>query len=84
MHWGPDKLMKICTDEIGIDPKTGAVFLFFNKAKDKLKIFFLDDDGSQEVMRVLPKNSFMVPVAKKKDRYVKIDAKLLPKLFRSG
>jgi hypothetical protein len=35
MHWGPDKSSKTCTNEMGINPKTGAVFLFFNKAKDK-------------------------------------------------
>jgi transposase len=63
MQWGPVKLSRLCTEEIGIDPKTGAVFLFFNKAKDKLKVFFLDDEGSQELMKVMPKGGFMVPVA---------------------
>lgn len=83
MQWGPEKLAKTCTDEIGIDPKTGAVFLFFNKAMDQLKVFFFDDDGSQEFMKVLPKGSFLVPVANEDEKYVEIDAKTLPKLLRS-
>ncbi len=81
MQWGPEKLTKICVDEIGIDPKSGAVFLFFNHAKDRLKIFFLDGDGSQTFMKVLPRGGFMVPVAHSGAKYVKVDAKKLSSIF---
>jgi len=82
MQWGPAKLSKICTEQMGINPVTGAVFIFFNKAMDKLKVFFLDDEGSQEFMKILPKGGFMVPVAEEGKRYVKISGKTVQKLFR--
>lgn len=82
MQWGPAKLSKICTEEMGIKPETGAVFIFFSKAMDKLKVFFLDDEGSQELVKILPKGGFIVPVAEEGKPYVKISGKTVKKLFR--
>jgi hypothetical protein len=82
MQWGPAKLSKLCTEQMGINPATGAVFIFFNKAMDKLKVFFVDDEGSQEFMKILPKGGFMVPVAEEGKRYVKISGKTVHTLFR--
>ena len=67
MQWGEGKLKEICKQEMKIEPKIGEVFLFFNKAMDKLKLFFVDYDGTQEIMKVLPKGGFMLPVADTND-----------------
>lgn len=49
IRWGEAKLIELCRTEMGIDPKRGRVFLFFNRKKDQTKLFFLDDSGSQEL-----------------------------------
>lgn len=83
MNWGAKKLTQICKDEMGLDPKRGDVFLFCNRKKDQMKIFFLDDLGSQEFQKLLPQGGFMLPVAKEGEKFVKIDRKKLDSLFRS-
>ena len=47
MNWGEKKLTKICKEEMGIEPTLGSVFLFFNYKLNQLKLFFLDETGSQ-------------------------------------
>lgn len=82
MGWGEKKLTQLCVDEIGIDPRTGAVFLFFNKKQDQLKLFFLDSTGCQQHLKMLPQGGFMLPAPKEGERFIKIDRKKLESLFR--
>lgn len=82
MNWSEKKLGQLCRDEMGIEPKVGAVFLFFNKKQDQMKLFFRDDDGHQEFLKMLPQGGFMLPVPKEGERFVKVDSKKLDSLFR--
>lgn len=82
MKWGKNKLIEICIHEMGMDPANKDLFLFFNKEKDKLKLFFLDADGSQEIMKVLPKGGFMMPVAMYGEKCIRLEASKLQSLFR--
>lgn len=84
MQWGENKLIDLCLNEMKIDPKKGGVFLFFNKAMDKLKLFFIDDSGSQEITKVLLKGGFMLPLPEKENEIVvKIAKSKLDIIFRS-
>jgi hypothetical protein len=83
MNWGEKKLTQLCKDDIGIDPQSGAVFLFFNSKKDQMKLFFLDNDGSQEFQKLLPQGRFLLPVPKEREKFVKIERKKLNSLFKS-
>lgn len=83
MRWGENKLKNLCIEEMKIDPKKGEVFLFFNKAMDQLKLFFIDDISVQEVVKALPKGGFMLPVAKENDIVVKVERKKLDAIFKS-
>ena len=83
MNWGEKKLTQICLNEMGIDPKAGGVFLFYNRKMDQMKLFFLDDMGSQEFLKMLPQGGFMLPVAKEGEKYIKIGRDKLDSLFRS-
>lgn len=83
MNWGEKKLTQLCTDEMGIDPKNGAVFLFFNTKKDQMKLFFLDNNGSQEFQKLLPQGGFLLPVPKEGAKFVKIERKKLDVIFKS-
>lgn len=84
IRWGEAKLIELCKTEMGIDPKRGGVFLFFNRKKDQLKLFFLDDTGSQELLKLLPRGGFMVPVPRDGEKFVKISVEKLNSLFRTG
>jgi hypothetical protein len=47
-----------------------------------IKLFFLDDTGSQEIMKVLPQGGFLLPVANANQKYIKIELSKLPSLLR--
>ena len=82
MKLGENKLIDLCMNKMGLNPTNGLVFLFFNKSQDKVKLFFLDDTGSQEIMKVLPQGGFLLPVANANQKYIKIELSKLPSLLR--
>jgi hypothetical protein len=40
MRWSEKKLTQLCWDEMGIDPRAGGVFLFYNSKRDQQSYFF--------------------------------------------
>lgn len=82
MNWGEKKLEQLCREEIGIDPADGDVFLFYNRSKDQIRLFFLDADGCQMVTKLLPKNAFLLPVVPEGERSTEISASMLATLFK--
>lgn len=82
MSWGEKKLVQLCKQEIGIDPADGDVFLFFNRAKDQIRLFFLDADGCQMLTKALPESAFLLPVAAEGERSMEIPASMLATLFK--
>jgi hypothetical protein len=84
IRWSEARLIELCKTEMGLDPKQGGVYLFFNRKKDQMKLFFLDDAGSQELLKVLPKGGFLVPAPKEGEKFVKIATSKLNSLFRTG
>lgn len=84
LRWGEDKLIELCKTEMGLDPKQGGVYLFFNRKKDQMKLFFCDDTGSQELLKVLPKGGFLLPASSPSERFIKISIAKLNSLFRTN
>ena len=84
MQWGHNRLNRLCIEELGIDPSNGDVFMFFNKAQDCLRVFFVDDTGDQSLTKKLDRGGFLVPTNNSADLFVRIRADLLPTLFKSG
>ena len=39
-RWGADRLAHIVKKEMDFEPRSGGVFIFFNKAKTRAKLFF--------------------------------------------
>jgi hypothetical protein len=83
MGWGPTRLSKLCRDELNMNPKEGGVYMFFNKAQDRLKIFFCDQDGDQTLEKMLVKGSFLLPTSNDSLSYITIRVSSLPTLFKS-
>lgn len=82
MSWGEKKLEQLCREEIGIDPADGGVFLFHNRAKDQIRLFFLEDDGCRMITKLLPKNAFLLPVVAEGERSMEISVSMLATLFK--
>jgi hypothetical protein len=72
MNWGEKKLTQICLTEMGIDRKAGGVFLFFNRKMDQMKLFFLDDMGSQVLSDTLCWQGNLVILHANPDRFLGI------------
>jgi hypothetical protein len=82
INWGEKKLTEICKQEMGIDPTHEDLFVFFNKDKDKLKLFHVDATGSQEIIKILPTGEFMIPVATQDEKYISLELTKLKSLFK--
>jgi transposase len=77
MRSGYDRLAEICRIELGVNPYSGAVFLFFNRQRDKARIIFYDGSGSCLFSKRLERGRFKVPFVDPKSAYAMIEAKQL-------
>ncbi|MFQ5506897.1 MAG: IS66 family insertion sequence element accessory protein TnpB [Planctomycetota bacterium] len=53
-----DGLCRIVRDEFDEDPFTGDVFVFFNKARDRIKLLFWDRNGFWLLYKRLERGTF--------------------------
>ena len=58
MRWGEKKLTALCKESLGVEPAVGVAFVFFNRKKDSLKLFFRDHRGPNEVQKWMPRGGF--------------------------
>lgn len=61
MRAGCDRLAQICKAELGMNPYGGAVFLFFNRDRNRARIYFYDGSGSCLFSKRLEKGRFKIP-----------------------
>ena len=45
LRWGFDRLAGVVTERLGRDARSRALFLFFGKRRDALKVIFFDGTG---------------------------------------
>jgi len=60
MRWGYDRIAGICSGELGQDPYKGQMFLFFNNAKNRARIFYYDGTGCCLFSKRLEVGAFQV------------------------
>jgi transposase len=60
---GMDRIAYICKAQLAMNPYGGAVFLFFNKSRDRAKIFFHDGSGPCLFLKRLDRGRFQLPRA---------------------
>lgn len=53
-----DALYKRAKDVIGLDPRSGHMFLFVNKARNRLKVLYYDGTGFVIIAKRLDKGRF--------------------------
>jgi transposase len=61
LRWGFHKLAGIAHERIGRNAKCGALFVFFGKRRDALKILFFDSTGICLFYKRLNKGVFRLP-----------------------
>ena len=77
-----DGLAAVARDVMGQDPLSGALFLFFNRAHDRVKVLWWDRSGYCILYKRLERGAFRVPRAMSPNgTHVTIDASELAKIL---
>ena len=65
LRWSFDRLAGVVSERIGREARSGALFLFFGKRRDALKILFFDGSG----MCIFYKRLLCGPLHKSRSAY---------------
>jgi len=61
LRWGFDRLSGIVAERMARPPRSGALFVFFGKRRDALKILFADSSGICLFYKRLDRGTFRLP-----------------------
>lgn len=82
MRWSFDKLAGVALERIGYDARSGALFIYFGKRRDAVKVLFFDGSGMCLFYKRLDRRVFRVPQASGPDvRHIELDEALLDALL---
>jgi len=77
-----DRLAGLAKEQVGYDARSGALFLFFGKRRDALKILFFDGSGMAIFYKRLDRGTFSIPERPSEtSRHVEIDDAALEALL---
>ena len=84
LRQGTDKLAKLCREVIRIEPNSATCFLFVNRRRDTLLMYFAGYDGDETLTKKLDKGSFLLPARDAhREPFVILKPAMLRRLFRS-
>jgi transposase len=63
LRWSFDRLSNLAAARVGREARCGALFLFFGRRQDALKILFIDGTGMCQFYKRLDRHRFKVPTA---------------------
>ena len=61
LRWSFDRLAGIASERIGREARSGALFVFFGKRREAIKVLFFDGSGMCVFYKRLDKGVFRVP-----------------------
>jgi len=61
LRWGFDRLAGLVAERIGRDARSGALFLFFGRRRQALKLLFFDGTGLCLFYKRLDRGTFRLP-----------------------
>ena len=77
-----DRLSGLAKEHIGYDARSGALFVFFGRRRDALKVLFFDGSGMVIFYKRLDRGRFQIPEATHPDvRHVEVDDATLEALL---
>lgn len=81
MRYSFDRLAGFATERVGYDPRGGALFVFFGRRRDAVKVLFFDGTGMCVFYKRLDRGTFRVPEVEAGAKYVELDDELLDALL---
>jgi transposase len=81
LRWSFDRLTGVVSERIGRDARSGALFVFFGKRRDALKVFFFDGSGLCVFYKRLDRSTYRLPAAEGDVKSVVIDERALDDLL---
>lgn len=61
LRWSFDRLRALVTERLGREVRGGALFVFFGRRRDAVKVLFADDSGLCLFYKRLDRGTFRVP-----------------------
>jgi transposase len=62
LRWSFDRLAGLVTERIGREARSGALFVFFGKRREAIKVLFFDGSGLCVFYKRLDRGVFRLPV----------------------
>jgi transposase len=82
MRYSFDRLSGIAKEQVGYDARSGALFVFFGRRRDALKVLFFDGSGMCQFYKRLDRGTFQLPEREREtDRHVEVDDAMLEALL---
>jgi hypothetical protein len=82
MRTACETLRTICCNELDMLPDAETAFVFMNKARDSLLLYYADDMGDHTLIKKMDKNLLTLPLLPAGGApYVNMSPSILPKLF---
>ena len=81
LRWSFDRLSGIATERIGREARSGALFVFFGKRREAIKVLFFDGSGLCLFYKRLDKSTFRFPPLASDATSVEIDERVLDDLL---
>lgn len=77
-----DRLSGLAKERIGYEARSGALFVFFGRRKDALKVLFFDGSGMCIFYKRLDRSTYQIPEAPRAGaQYVEVDDATLEALL---
>jgi transposase len=81
LRWSFDRLAGIAEERIGRPARSGALFVYFGKRRDAIKVLFFDGSGLCVFYKRLDKSTFRLPEVEGSARCIAIDERALDDLL---
>jgi transposase len=82
LRWGFHRLAGVVTERLGREARSGALFVFFGKRRDAIKVLFFDGTGICLFYKRLDAGTFRVPEASREgDAVLQIEERALDDLL---
>jgi transposase len=82
LRYSFDRLAGLAKEQVGYDARSGALFVFYGRRHDALKILFFDGSGMCIFYKRLDKGTFRIPEAPSGDaKHIEVDEAMLDALL---
>lgn len=81
LRWGFDRLSGLVGDRLGREARSGALFVFFGRRRDCLKVLFFDGTGMCLFYKRLDSGTFRLPPCREGTTTLPIEERVLDDLL---